>query len=98
MGSLRRTALIISKVSVKETLKIQTFDFFSLHLSQALHTRLRAFASESIECLEGDDTLLSATMFWVVRSESDQVATFYRSGDLLKRLIDLLSDEKKPSR
>ena len=39
-----------------------TFDFFSLHLSHALHTRLRAFASESIECLEGDDTLLSATM------------------------------------
>jgi len=36
--------------------KNPTFDFFSLHLSQALHTRLRALASvESMECLEGDD-------------------------------------------
>ena len=39
-----------------------TFDFFSLHLSQALQTRLRALASEeSIECLDGDD-MLSATI------------------------------------
>jgi hypothetical protein len=44
-----------------ETERLQTFDFFSRHLSQALHTRLRALASESIECLEGDDTL-SVTM------------------------------------
>lgn len=39
-----------------------TFDFFSLHLSQALQTRLRALTSdESMECLDGDD-MFSAIM------------------------------------
>jgi hypothetical protein len=39
--------------------KNPTFDFFSLHLSQALQTRLRALASgESIECLDGDDIVV----------------------------------------
>ena len=58
IGSITLSENQYESISMTEG-KIPTFDFFSLHLSQALQTRLRALASgESMECLDGDDIVV----------------------------------------